>query len=298
MMEPSSAKVAFIGIGTMGWPMASRLVGHVAELAVFDIAQDRVAQFAAEVGGNAKASPAEAAANADILITMLPTSTQVADVLESISGVMPPGSLVVEMSSGTPAATIALEGQLSDIGIRLIDCPVSGGSARAPSGELTIMAGGADEDIGWAEPLLRLLGTTIHRCGPVGSGHAMKALNNLVYAGGFLVALEALVMGKAAGLSPSQMLDVMNQSSGMNYSTKSKIAPAVLSRSFESGFELDLLLKDVRIALGIGEGHDVESAVGSAILEVLTDAAGSLGPGRDVAAVALTLERLSGQSLA
>ena len=237
--------VGFVGIGNMGWPMAANLVRAGFQVAVADAASGRAARFAAEVGGRAGDGAASVAAGADVLVTSLPTSTHVSEVLEQAESAMRRGCVVIDMTSGVPAVTRSLAERLAAAGVAMIDAPVSGGVARARSGELAIMIGGSDEDVERAEPVLQAMGTSLHRCGGVGAGQATKALNNLVSAAGFLISVEALLIGQQFGLDPEALVNVLNASSGMNNTTKSKIIPFVLSRRFDSGFGLDLMVKDL-----------------------------------------------------
>jgi 3-hydroxyisobutyrate dehydrogenase len=289
-------QVGFVGIGNMGWPMAANLVRAGFGLAAADAAPGRAAAFAAETGGRA-AGTAEAADGADALVTMLPTSAQVAEVIGEAERVLAPGSLVIEMSSGVPAATRALAARLAERGVGLIDCPVSGGVARAGAGELAIMAGGDEEQLRRAEPVLAAMSTSVHRCGGVGAGQAMKALNNLVSAGGFLIGVEALLIGHGFGLDPAVMVDVLNSATGMNNSTQKKFKQYVLSRRFDSGFGLDLMVKDLSIALEIGRDAGAATPFAALCRELWSGAASVLGPGQDHTALARFSETLAGEEL-
>jgi 3-hydroxyisobutyrate dehydrogenase len=291
-------RVGFAGIGTMGWPMAANLVRAGFGVTVTDVAAGRAAVFAAEIGGQAAATAAEAAAGSDVLVTMLPASTHVADVIREVRNVLPEGALVIEMSSGVPAITRSLAAELADAGVALIDCPVSGGVARARSGELAIMAGGEADQLERAQPLLMAMGTTIHHCGGIGAGQAMKALNNLVSAGGFLIGIEALLIGQQAGLDPALMVEVLNSSTGMNNSTQKKFKQFVLSRQFDSGFGLDLMVKDLSIALEVGRGTRTPTPFAALCREMWSSAASLLGPGQDHTAVARLSEQLAQAELA
>jgi 3-hydroxyisobutyrate dehydrogenase len=177
--------------------------------------------------------------------------------------------------------------------VALIDCPVSGGVARARTGEIAIMAGGDGEQIDRARPLLTAMGKTIHHCGSTGAGQAMKALNNLVSAGGFLIGVEALLIGQQFGLDPAQMVDVLNASSGMNDSTRRKLKEFVLSRRFDSGFGLDLMVKDLSIALEIGRDSHTPAPFAALCRELWASAASLLGPGQDHTAAARLSEQLA-----
>ncbi|MGD9507293.1 MAG: NAD(P)-dependent oxidoreductase [Geminicoccaceae bacterium] len=295
-MNRPSRRIGLIGIGAMGWPMAARLRAAGHDLAIYDIDADRVAGFLAEFGGTGAATPAAAAQTADLVITMLPNSSIVRSVLTGNSGALttlPSGSVVVEMSSGIPAETVRLAELVGAAGGHLVDAPVSGGVPRAETGELTIMLGGAVEAVARVEPVLRHLGTALLRTGPVGSGHAMKALNNLVSAGGFLIGVEALAIGRKFGLDPTTMVDVLNASTGMNNSTQKKFKQYVISRSFDSGFRLDLMVKDLTIALGLAV--DGQAAVPFASLcKALWEGGLNAGLGPDHTAIAQLAERLAG----
>jgi 3-hydroxyisobutyrate dehydrogenase len=286
-------RVGFAGIGNMGWPMAASLVRAGFEVTVTDVAAGRPEAFAKQEGGRAAATAAEAAAGADALVTILPTSKQVTEVIGQVGDVLPAGTLVIEMSSGVPAVTQALAAELAAQGVALIDCPVSGGVARARTGELAIMVGGAADQLDRARPLLNAMGKTIHHCGGTGAGQAMKALNNLVSAGGFLIAIEALLIGQQFGLDPDLMVDVLNASTGMNNSTQKKFKQFVLSRAFDSGFGLDLMVKDLSIALDVGRDANTPTPFAALCRELWASAASLLGPGQDHTAVARLSEQLA-----
>jgi 3-hydroxyisobutyrate dehydrogenase len=289
-------QVGFVGIGTMGWPMAARLVQAGFDVVVADAAPGRAAAFAAQAGGRA-ADSATDAAGCDALVTMLPTSAQVAEVVRLAAGVLRPGALVIEMSSGVPAVTQALAADLAGRGVGLIDCPVSGGVARARTGELAIMAGGDAGQLRRAGPVLSAMSSAVHHCGGVGAGQAMKALNNLVSAGGFLIGVEALLIGQRFGLDPAVMVDVLNSATGMNNSTQRKFKQFVLSRRFDSGFGLDLMVKDLSIALEIGRDTQTPAPFAALCRELWASAAARLGPGQDHTAAARLSEQLAGTEL-
>jgi 3-hydroxyisobutyrate dehydrogenase len=160
-------KIAFIGIGNMGWPMAARLVGAKFNVAVCDVTPGRAEKFAAEIGGEGAPDAAAAAEGADAVITILPTSKHVAGVIAAIRGKLKFGTLVIEMSSGIPSVTQSLAAALAEDGIEMVDAPVSGGVSRAKTGELAIMTGGADAALERAAPLLAAMGTTITPVGPI-----------------------------------------------------------------------------------------------------------------------------------
>lgn len=297
MSGGSLRRIAFIGVGNMGWPMAARLVEAGFDLAVFDAAPDRAARFATEVGGHAAGDAASAVRGADAVITILPTSRHVGQALEAMGDALAAGTLVIEMSSGVPTATRGFAESLAARGVTMIDAPVSGGVPRARTGELAIILGGEAEAISRADPVLRAMGTTLTHVGSVGSGQAMKALNNLMGAAGFLIGVEALLIGQRFGLDPAVMVDVLNASTGMNNSTQKKFKQFVLSRRFDAGFGLDLMAKDVSVALEVGRDTNTPTPFAALCREMWASAQGLLGPGQDHTAMAQFSERLVGETL-
>ncbi len=296
-MSAALKRIAFAGIGNMGWPMAANLVKAGFEVTVCDVVPGRAASFATETGAKAAATPAEAAAGADCVVMIVPTSKQVGEAVEAMLPSLKPGMLVIDMTSGQPGRTREIAAMLEGHGVPMIDCPVSGGVPRAKSGQLAIMVGGPAAEIDRAEPVLKAMGTSIYRCGDIGAGQAMKALNNLVSAGGYLIGIEALLIGQRFGLDPTTMVDVLNASSGMNNSTQKKFKEYVLSRRFDAGFGLDLMVKDLSIALEVGRETTTPAPFSALCREMWLAAATTLGPGVDHTAVAKMLEQMTGTVL-
>jgi 3-hydroxyisobutyrate dehydrogenase len=292
--------VGLIGLGAMGEPMAARLAGAGYPLMLFDADAARAKRIAGVLRAKVAKSPKALAQTASVIITMLPTSAVVAAVLDGETGVlagMKPDTLVIEMSSGVPTETQRLAALVAAHRGTLIDAPVSGGVGRAKTGELAIIVGGEDAAISRAEPILKAMGTSILRTGPVGSGHAMKALNNLVSAGGFLIGIEALLIGQRFGLDPATIVDVLNASTGMNNSTQKKFKQFVISRQFNSGFSLDLMLKDVSIALDLARETGTPVPFAAQLRELSAAARAMLGEGQDHTALAKVAERLANTEL-
>ena len=298
MSDPQRPAVGFVGLGKMGWPMAACLVraGHAPHVA--DARAEVTSRFVAEIGGTAPPDLRALGAACDIVVTMLPTSDVVAEVLDAglLAGLRS-GALLLEMSSGVPSKTRAIADRLADAGVALVDAPVSGGVARAEAGTLAIMAGGDPAAIDRAMPVLSAMGGSVLRTGAVGSAHAMKALNNLVSAGGFLIGIEALLIGRRFGLDPAVMTDVLNASTGMNNSTQKKFKQFVISRSFDSGFALDLMVKDLSIALDVAREGGTPAPFAALCREMWAAAATRLGPGQDHTAMARLCEMLAGAEL-
>jgi len=295
------SEVGFVGVGNMGWPMAANLVRAGYTVNVNDHRREIANNFVQQIGGYAPDSLRDLAAKSDVVVTMLPTSgivsTVLADAEDSLLAGLKPGSLVIDMTSGEPSVTRRLAEKVAELGSVMIDAPVSGGVPRAKTGELAIMVGGTEADIARAMPVLRAMGTTITRCGDTGAGQAMKALNNLVSAGGFLIGIEALLIGKRFGLDPELMVDVLNASTGMNNSSQKKFKQYVLSRSFDSGFSLDLLVKDLSIALGVGRETATPTPFAALCRDLTAGAQALLGTGQDHTALAKLSERLAGDEL-
>ena len=292
--------IGFVGVGSMGWPMAALLHKAGYPLQIIDASADRAKAFAKEIGGTVAASNRALAAASDIIITILPTSAIVQAVLEGPEGVLAglrKDAVVVEMSSGVPTITRTLAEQVAVAGAHMVDAPVSGGVPRAKTGELAIMFGGSEAILERIRPVLSCMGTSITRTGDVGSAHAMKALNNLVSAGGFLIGVEALMIGKRFGLDPSAMVDVLNSSTGMNNSTQKKFKQFVLSGQYNAGFGLDLMVKDLSIALEIGRDTNTPTPFSSMCREMWASCAAMLGPGQDHTAIAKLTETLAGDTL-
>ncbi|WP_037067119.1 NAD(P)-dependent oxidoreductase [Pseudonocardia acaciae] len=268
------SRVLFVGLGVMGLPMAR----HVAasgefELVVHDVDAGRAAEFVA-------ADPVAAAGSADVVVLMLPGSDVVERVLvgDGLLAAVRAGAVIVDMSSSRPASTVALAERAAARGVGYVDAPVSGGQVKAVSGELSIMVGGAAEAVERVRPLLETMGTTIMPTGPVGSGHAVKALNNLLSAIGIAGAAEVLTTGAKFGLDPKVMLDVINASTGRNQATQVKFEPYVLSGTFDAGFALRLMVKDLRTALEIAEDTATPTPVAHAVVEA---AAATLAANQD-----------------
>lgn len=298
-MSAGSA-VGFLGLGNMGAPMAARLLRHGYALRLFDLRLEAAAAVAAgkdaaEVG----ASPRAVAEGCDLAVTMLPDSEAVRAAVTGPHGLaegLRPGALIVDMSSCAPTATRALGETLAGRGIALVDAPVSGGVPRAEDGSLTIMAGGPEAALARAEPVLGCLGRVI-RTGPLGSGHAMKALNNYVSAAGLLAVCEALIVAERFGLDPRVMNDVLKASTGRNNTTDKKVEQQMLNRAFASGFALDLLCKDVGIAGALAAALGLEAPGLQHTRATLERAAEALVAGADHTAAYLYLEqRLGGET--
>jgi 3-hydroxyisobutyrate dehydrogenase len=210
-------------------------------------------------GGGTHASPRHAAEGADLLITMLPDGDVVRDVVLDALPALKAGCIVVDMSSSDPLGTQALGTALAANGIAMVDAPVSGAVRGARDASLAIMCGGAAADFARVRPLLEKLGRDIFHVGPLGAGHAVKALNNYLGAAGTLAGFEALILARAFGLEPQPVLDAINASTGKNWTTERKIPQQVLTNAFASGFKLALMAKDMAIAARLAKELNVDA---------------------------------------
>ena len=267
-----SARYGYVGIGNMGGPMAANLARTGSEVIIGDLNTASVEAFTTE---HETARPANGLAavgqDAEVVFTCLPNGKIVREAVLGEGGVvegMAEGSVLVDMSSSSPMGTIELGKELADRGIRMVDAPVSGGVPRAIEGTIAIMVGGAKEDIQKLRPALDAMGGQIFETGDLGSAHAMKAINNVLSATNFVVGVEALVIGKKFGLDPENMVDILNFSSGKNSATEGKLKQYVLSRGFDSGFSMDLMIKDVATALDLAHEMGVPWMIGGTVYEM------------------------------
>lgn len=264
--------VAFIGLGNMGGPMSARLPARGFVVHGFDLSPEARQQLQA-AGGKTYDSPTAAVASADAVILMLPSSDIVERVVldSDLLAALKPGTVVIDMSSSAPERTVELAGKLHASGIPLIDAPVSGGVRGAQNGNLTIMAGGKREDIDRVLPILEVIGHTTH-IGPVGAGHALKALNNLMSATHLLITSEAVLAGEKFGIDPAIMLEAVNGSSGRSGSTDNKWPNFILPGTFNSGFNLSLMVKDMGIAVSLADSLGVSSRLSHCATELWQEA--------------------------
>jgi 3-hydroxyisobutyrate dehydrogenase len=283
--------IGFIGIGNMGAPMVRCLAKAGHTVVMFDTRREAMDAVADPARGiEAAADAVEIAKRCATVITMLPESRHVRDAVAGPGGIAAEGNnfgrggIVIDMSSSYPLDTRKLGEELAARGIGMIDAPVSGGVGKAVSGTLAIMTGGDAALIDRVEPVLAAMGT-VHRTGALGSGHAMKALNNYVSAAGLVATCEALIVGQKFGLDGQVMTTVLNASTGRNNTTENKSERFMLSRKFDSGFALSLMEKDVGMARRLAEELGVGADELAFISGYLTEALAALGRDADHTAV-------------
>lgn len=282
--------LAFLGLGAMGAPMARRLAGAGFDVVGFDLSEPAREGLVA-AGGRAADTATGAVEGVAHVILMLPDSGVVESVLDQIGTALRPGAVVIDMSSSEPLSTQRLAAGLAERGVTLVDAPVSGGVRGATAGTLTIMAGGPEDLVATLDSLLAPIGKVRH-VGPSGAGHAVKALNNLLAGVNLLAAAEAVAAGRRFGLDPAVVVETINAASGRSVATEQKFPQWILPGTFDSGFALRLMLKDMRIATGMAATLGLPAALGECAAELWARAAADLGPGADQTDIARWIGRL------
>jgi len=288
--------IGFIGLGVMGQPMAQHLVRAGHEVTVHNRSPEPVQALVAE-GARAGASAAEVAANADVVITMVPDSPDVEDVVLGEDGVLSTarqGLLLIDMSTVRPDTARLVGEQARARGVRFLDAPVSGGEVGAVEATLSIMVGGSAEDFEAALPILGSLGKTIVHVGPIGSGQTVKAANQLIVAGVIELVSEAIVLLEAHGVDMQPAIKVLAGGLAGNQILERKAAN-MLARKFDPGFRIDLHHKDMQIVQAAARDAGVAIPVTALVAQMLV-ALRSLGRGSlDHSAILTLIEDLSGR---
>ena len=302
--------VGFIGLGNMGIPMTRRLVEAGYHVRGFDTAAGALGNFEAigtsDAGGGVTAVTklGSVGDGADAVVLMLPDSDIVERVLLGRLASEPadtspgggllvdlaPGTVVIDMSSSDPARTRVLADVVAAAGMTLIDAPVSGGVSGARTGTLMIMVGGPAAAFARFKPMLSAIGKRVVHAGDVGAGHAVKALNNLMSAAHLLASSEALIAGRRFGLDPAVMLEIVNGASGRSGSTENKWPNYVLTEKYDAGFSVRLMVKDIKLALGIEHATGVPAAASEAVVATWEAALADLPPDADHTSIARWLE--------
>lgn len=287
-MSERSKTVAFFGLGAMGRPMATRLIDQGYNVVtVVHRSRDAVDELL-RLGAAEADSPKEAADGAAFVVTMLPNDESVHSILLGQAGVVEgaaPGTIVVDMSTISPTAAARIGEGLAAAGLGFLDAPVSGGTARAGTGELTIMVGGPEAALTSARPLLGTLGKSIFHVGPVGAGQIIKACNNLVGAACMLADAEALALAKAHGVDPRIAREVILAGTGANWQLENQIPLTVMREDYSPRFALSLLNKDLGIAGTMAANEGLPSFTGDLVRQAYGDAQAKYGGDRDFSVV-------------
>ena len=288
--------VAFLGLGAIGRPMAARVAARF-PLTVWNRTASRAAEFAVETGARAAGTPREAVQGMPIVITCLPTSAEVEALLDGADGILAgleTGALLVDCTSGDPASSRRIAARLEQLGFGFIDAPVSGGTNGAEAGTLTVMVGGDAQLFDRAAPVLSAFGSRIVRLGPVGSGHAMKAVNNALLAVNILAVGEGLAALVKAGVPARTALNVLNASSGRSFVSENLVPARVLTGAFPHTFKLSLLQKDAGIAAGLLRDTGVPGPVIDLAFRLYGEARATLGDGADYLEAIKAIEKRAG----
>ena len=261
-------RIGFIGLGTMGGPMARNIVTKGNALTVFDIAPAAVAALVAS-GAQAAPTPRMVAAASDIVVTMLPDAPDVDAVADGPDGILAglaPGSVWIEMSTIDPGTSRRLGARVRAQGSDMVDSPVGKTAEHAVSGTLTLMVGGEAATIARVRPVLDCMGTDFFHCGGLGAGHAMKCLNNLLATTLVAINAEILVAGVKAGLTLDVMTAVMQKTMAWNNQLAIAYPARPLRGDFDAGFMLKLAHKDCRLGLTMIDDMGLDAPVGAATL--------------------------------
>jgi 3-hydroxyisobutyrate dehydrogenase len=286
-MQVSDTKIAFVGLGLMGVPMAKNLLKAGYQVTGFDLNQAVAAKFLDDKGFQFVASPAQAIQEANVTILMLPDSSIIDALLWGSNGSagvatqLNKNSYLIDMSSSSPISSKENNQNLEQLGIKFIDAPVSGGVKKAIDGSLAIIVGGKKEYFEAVHPLLECMGKSIVHVGDAGAAHAVKALNNYVSAAGLIAASEALNAANKFGLDPHVVNKVFNASTGRNNTTENKVENFMLNDAFNSGFSLALMRKDVQIALNFIENMNCYASLAKQCVLTAKEADEKLGKGAD-----------------
>ena len=291
-------RIGFIGLGVMGTPMAGHLANAGHMLTVLDIDRAKAERLAATHGNVAiAATPREVAAASDIVITMLPSGEFVRDVAVGANGLISGfkgGELLIDTSSCEPWITVATARALAANNVTMLDSATSGAEWGAKAATLVFMVGGPADAVERARPVLSVMGKHVFHLGPIGAGHAMKSINNTITAMTLAATAEGLALGVKYGLDPNVMTDVLNVSTGGSWITQTHIKQRVTSRTFDDPFKLELMVKDIRIALELAQQQRIATPYLAAGQPIWQAADREAGPGASVSELVRHVERTTG----
>lgn len=290
-------RVAFIGLGAIGMPMAQHLAKPPFDLTVWNRTAEKAKEFEESTGAAAASSPADAVRTAEVVITCLPSSREVREVLERADGIfaaMASRSVLIDCTSGDPAESRDFAKMLAARGIAFMDAPVSGGVVGARAGTLTVMCGGEPDVLERVRPFLEAFGKKIVLCGPVGSGHAVKAVSNALLAVHVWSLAEALASLTRLGVNAAVGLDVINASAGRSNASQNLFPERVLTRAFPRTFRLALLDKDIGIATKLASEAKVPVPIIDLAARLIHEARLELGEEADHVEATKVVEQRAG----
>lgn len=286
--------IGYLGLGNMGGALARRLQLSQA-IKVYDLDPEAVRRLA-DAGATACADMSDMA-DCDIILMCLPTSDHVRRAIfgeGGLAGVVKPGTLLVDQTSGDPVATRAMADELAGKGIELIDAPVSGGPRGAEAGTIALMVGASEAQFQRINPVLTSISPNVFHAGGVGTGHVAKLANNMISAAQRLVTMEAVALAVKNGLAPDRACEIIMAGSGNNFYLEHFMKPHIIQGRLNHGFTLGLLHKDVRLACKLGDDSGVTMFFGNTAKNIYQDAINEYGADEQVSAVALLIDRMSG----
>lgn len=287
----SKLTLGFVGLGRMGGPMSRRLMARDFEMVVFDMNADAVSA-SVNNGAMAASSPADVAAQADVVFVSLPTPDIVSSVVTGAEGIIHGvrARIVVDVSTTGPTVAKHVSALLADNNISWIDSPVSGGIAGAVNGKLAVMASGPKAAYDEVEDILTTFGKVFFVGETAGLAQVAKLANNLLAASAMVVSSEAMVMGAKAGIDPQTLLDIINAGSGRNSATQDKFPRSVLPGSFDFGFATGLSYKDVRLCVDEAEAMGVPMIAGGVVRQILAATNAKYGADSDFTSIVRIVE--------
>ena len=264
-------KIGFIGLGIMGKPMAKNLVKAGHDLVVYDINPDPVRELC-EMGAQQGTSPAQVTGAVELVITMLPNSPHVQDVVLSENGILQgakEGLIYVDMSSIAPGVSIELEKKLAKKGVKMLDAPVSGGEPKAIDGTIAIMVGGDESAFEAVKDILLIMGSSAVLVGAIGSGNTTKLANQIIVGINIAAMSEAMILAEKAGVDPRKVYEAIRGGLAGSTVLDAKV-PLVLDGNFKPGFRIELHIKDLMNAMDTAHDMDAPIPLTSQVLEMMT----------------------------
>ena len=288
-------KIGFIGLGNMGAPLAERLLKKY-QLVVYDLDENNIKYFT-DKGALACSNPVELASQTSRIFLCLPTSTIVEKVVNGDNGLIKSAkkdTYIIDMTTGEPEITRKISKALKQKDINFIDAPVSGGPKGANQGNIAIMVGGTEDQFSTIKPIMDDISSNIFYAGEIGSGHSIKAGNNLLNLICRMATFEVISMLVKDGVEPEKAVNIIQKSSGRNYATEITLPDNILSGKMIQGFSTGLMKKDAGVATKIADANQVKIPLGKLSQELLKTTIDEFGEEADMSNVALTYEKLSG----
>ncbi len=292
-------RIGFAGLGAIGRPMAARLAANH-DLTVWNRTGSVAEAFAATHEVAVAPTPRELAEGSEVLFTCLPSSREVVALLDGPDGLeagLQPGTLVIDCTSGDPERSRQIAGRLRERGVALVDAPVSGGVVGAEAGTLTAMVGAEGEDFDRARGVLEVFCGTILHVGPIGAGHALKAVSNAILASNIIAVAEGMTAAVKAGVPAATALEVLNASNARSFASMELVPQRALTRAWPKTFKLALLDKDVKNALAVIDDAGLEARLLRTVSALLSEARTELGEEADHVEVVKLVEQEAGVEL-